>query len=102
MRKLLFAAAACLMVCGCTVGKSPVRAEAKLVITAKSKYQIVLPDLPPKTPILNHLNSNPVFSLTAFKALLDEVKGGAHSYAHHAAPVAPVVQQPVVQPEEQL
>ena len=67
MRKLLFAAAACLMVCGCTVGKSPVRAEAKLVITAKSKYQIVLPDLPPKTPILNHLNSGAKMLQNAFK-----------------------------------
>ena len=67
MKKLLFAAAACLMVCGCTVGKAPVRADAKLVITAKSKYQIVLPDLPPKSPILNHLNTGAKMLQNAFK-----------------------------------
>ena len=67
MKKLLFAAAAILMVCGCTVGKSPACPQSKLVITGKSNYQIVLPDLGKKDPILNHLNTGAKMIQSALK-----------------------------------
>ena len=65
MKKLLFAFSALLMVCGCTVGKEAVA--EKLVITPKSQYQIVLPDLPAKSVILRHLTSGAKMVQGAFK-----------------------------------
>ena len=53
MKKLLFAAAALLTLCGCVSG--PDRAASPVTITRESKYQIVLPDLPQKSAMLAHL-----------------------------------------------
>ena len=67
MKKLLFAAAALLLVCGCATGVKSADTSAKLVITAKSKYQLVLPDLPKNSPVLRHLTTAAKMLQTAFK-----------------------------------
>ena len=65
MKKLLVAAAALLLVCGCAATKAA--APQKLVITSASKYQIVLPDLPPKSAIAGYLNQSARMIQSALK-----------------------------------
>ena len=65
MKKLLVAAAAMLLVCGCAATKAA--APQKLVITSASKYQIVLPDLPPKSAMAGYLNQGAKMIQSALK-----------------------------------
>lgn len=67
MKKLLFAAAAFLLVCGCTVGKGKASEAPKLVITSSSKYQIVVPDLPQKSSLRRILTTGAKMLQGAFK-----------------------------------